>query len=258
MQMFNFFKRKKHVIPYIETHLVDHCNLKCDKCGHYCHLINEEIFTDLKQFTKDMKELSKKVKIRRIRLLGGEPLLHPQINDFCKVTRKFFPSADIRVVTNGTLLQTMKEDFWITLKNQKIKIDISKYPIWGDKFDDLLNLINKKGIQIGNIIISNYFYDKLNEDGSEDKNESFATCASNDAINLWKQKLYTCQACYRYYYNKINNKNIPLPKGIDIYKASGSEIVAAFKEPDDACRYCNRISNKYKWQRYNEKGSSDN
>ena len=65
-------------IPYLETHLCDHCNLNCKSCSHFCPLVTEPTFTDLEQYTKDIRVLSKKLAIRTIRLMGGEPLLHPQ------------------------------------------------------------------------------------------------------------------------------------------------------------------------------------
>lgn len=252
--MFDCNKRKKYILPYIETHLVDHCNLKCDKCGYFCHLIDEEFYTDVEQFNKDLNVLSKKVDFYRIRLLGGEPLLHSSVNDFMIITRTYFPFSDIRIVTNGILLPTMNKTFWDTVRRYRIKIDLSKYPILGNKFSELLDLIDDEKAMLGNIQLSKRFYDKLNEQGNADAEKSYFSCASRKALNLWNQKIYTCQACYRYYYNRKFNKNIPLPKGVDIYETSAKDIFKIFNldKPDNACKYCYEISKEFPWHLYKD------
>lgn len=55
---FNF--GNKIYLPYVETHLVDHCNLNCRGCTHFCP-VSPEIFIDVEDFKKNMFELSKNV-----------------------------------------------------------------------------------------------------------------------------------------------------------------------------------------------------
>jgi len=52
----------------------------------------EEEFADIKVFEKDFARLSKllNAKVDRIGLMGGEPLLHPQINDFYILLENIF------------------------------------------------------------------------------------------------------------------------------------------------------------------------
>ena len=91
-------------LHYLETHLVDHCNLKCKGCGHFSSL-SEKRYTDVDIFKRDLMRLSGLFdNISRIRLMGGEPLLHPDVLGFVKSSRLAFPNADIWVVTNGLLL----------------------------------------------------------------------------------------------------------------------------------------------------------
>ena len=42
------------MIDYIETHLVDHCNLKCKGCSHFSG-IAPPFFKDFDEFYKEMK-----------------------------------------------------------------------------------------------------------------------------------------------------------------------------------------------------------
>jgi molybdenum cofactor biosynthesis enzyme MoaA len=63
----------------------------------------------------------------QIRLLGGEPLLHPDIMAFCAATRYAFPRASIEIVTNGILLPTMPQKFFDGLKKYDVGIYLSDY-----------------------------------------------------------------------------------------------------------------------------------
>jgi molybdenum cofactor biosynthesis enzyme MoaA len=58
-----------------------------------------------------MVVLSKKVGISYLRLLGGEPLLHPDITKFIKYAKRYFPETLIGIGTNGILLPKMKNKF---------------------------------------------------------------------------------------------------------------------------------------------------
>lgn len=228
----------KPTLPYLEVHLCDHCNLNCKGCGHQCPDVDGEVFTDVEQFTNDINELSKKIFIKKIRLMGGEPLLHPQVNRFMFETRKAFPRADIRLVTNGILLPTMEESFWKTCRDNNIIIDMSKYPIVGNKFAEYLDLLDDNDVKLGIIHLSKKFFTKRNDKGDSNIKEAFNACSSKYCVNLWKSKLYTCPACFRYYSNKRHKENRELPVGLDIYKVTGEEIKNKMNKPISACRYC--------------------
>jgi ABC-2 type transport system ATP-binding protein len=72
-----------------EVHLVEHCNLNCKGCYHFSPLAKEE-FLFLTEWEKDCKQLSTlfKDRIGHISLMGGEPLLHPDICEFMRITRE--------------------------------------------------------------------------------------------------------------------------------------------------------------------------
>ena len=87
------------VLRYVETHLTDDCNLNCRGCGH-CAPIAETWFADGSSFRRDMDRLARLFSnIAVIRLMGGEPLLHPDAAWFFRVTRQAFPRAEIALVT---------------------------------------------------------------------------------------------------------------------------------------------------------------
>ena len=91
-------------LAYLELHLTDHCNLNCRGCSHYCPLAPRQ-YADLSRYQSDMHRIRQLFRnIHTIRLMGGEPLLHPDPASFVIATRAVFPQARIRFVTNGILL----------------------------------------------------------------------------------------------------------------------------------------------------------
>ena len=60
----------------------------------------------------DLSILSKYCRPEFISLLGGEPLLHPDLIEIINVVRRSGISDTIRVVTNGRLLHKMPDQFW--------------------------------------------------------------------------------------------------------------------------------------------------
>ena len=249
---FNLFKKnKEYVLPRLEIHLTDHCNLNCNHCGHYAHLVDKEVFTDINQFTKDINELSSKIKYLQIKLLGGEPLLHPDIVKFIEETRKAYPKSSIFILTNGILLPRMNDDFWNAVLKNRIMIELSKYPILsGDTFSSLLDLIDDKRAILGQIYLKKRFYSNLNVEGTSDKVKSFKSCNSFFVNQLWQSKLYSCMACYRKYYNDKYKTNIALPNCADIYNLSAEEIYKTMRKPSEGCRYCFETSKEYEWSQY--------
>ena len=231
-------------IPYLETHLCDHCNLNCRSCAVLSPLVTEPTFTDLEQYTQDIWTLSKKLAVRKIRLMGGEPLLHSQINDFIRITREAYPHSEIVVVTNGLLLPKMPETFWATLRKYRIRIHWSKYPPLKDRFDEIYTCLKKHYTLLEypdslNIRVENFYgFSFFSQNGTEDPNQAFKGCMSKGCVNLYRGKLYTCPACYVFRANEYFHANHEVPEGWDIYKYSGKELQSFLNKPIPFCRYC--------------------
>jgi ABC-2 type transport system ATP-binding protein len=85
-------------------------------------------------------------KFKNIYLLGGEPLLHPQVNELMIIAHKYFPNKDIVLLSNGILLPKMNEDFYNNLIKNRIFLSVTQYPI---NFDySILKELKKKGVEI--------------------------------------------------------------------------------------------------------------
>ena len=227
------------ILPRLEIHVCDQCNLNCRGCSHYCNLVQEDRFVDINNFEKDIKEVAKKLNFSEIKLLGGEPLLHPNLIEFFRLTREAFPKIKIILTTNLILLDTMKEDFWEAMKKYNIVFQLTKYPPMNEKFVHYLDLIASYNIPIDNIHVANEFWLFKNPNGNSKPQEVYKQCCEAYCRQLRDGRLYICpDACYMDYYNKYFDKNIPVDKGIDIYKHTSSEIYNYLTTHKETCRYC--------------------
>jgi hypothetical protein len=115
--------RQKLSVSAAEYNLAEHCNLSCYQCDHASPLVAKK-FASLAEFERDMRALSQAVHLSELRLVGGEPLLHPQLIEFMKATREIGIADEIKVYTNGVLLHTMPDEFWA----QTDTLWVSTYP----------------------------------------------------------------------------------------------------------------------------------
>ena len=105
------FKNGKIRTKSIEYSVSYHCNLKCSGCSHLSPFASRK-FPSLDSFSKDINRLSQVMHADVIRLLGGEPLLNPDINRFIKIAKLSGIADHIMVTTNGCLLHKMDHPFW--------------------------------------------------------------------------------------------------------------------------------------------------
>jgi len=239
---------KKRNLLRFQINIVDHCNLNCKGCTAFSP-VAEEKFMDVNVFERDCKRLSELTggKIELIDLLGGEPLLHPEIIKIMEIAWKYFHSGDISIVTNGILLNKMSLDFWQGCHEYNINIIISGYPIKLD-IDGLRNTAEKNNVRLvirgstNDIKIWNRVPFDVN--GKQNVVKNFRICyGANFCINLEDGKLATCPIPFVIkHFNKFFNQNIPVKENdcIDIFKVKTiDEIFEFLRTPALICAYCN-------------------
>ena len=90
------------------------CNLKCRHCYLSCTPNNKtRNFLALDKI-KNALEDSKKFGIKEIYLNGGEPFLHPDLNNIIRMTLKH---TNVTIMTNGTLINDKKARFLRQIEN---------------------------------------------------------------------------------------------------------------------------------------------
>jgi len=113
---------KKCFLPAFEIDIVHHCNLRCRACGHFSPYAKRH-FVSPKSIQKDLSILKKYFHIGELRLMGGEPLLHPSLLDVVKVAKSGIADKVV-LVTNGLLLHSIGDDLWKAID----ELVVSVYP----------------------------------------------------------------------------------------------------------------------------------
>lgn len=246
---------------HFEFHIVEHCNLKCAGCTHFSPLAKEE-FLDPAEFEKDIKRLSNLTRgnTRFINLLGGEPLLHPQICKLLEMTRNAFPNTLIRVVTNGLKLSDMPQEFWDCCKKESIVIGITQYPIDVD-YQKVIQEMQTKGIKYESFSGDGYPRDEmwrlaLDETAVNRPIENFINCPrANACIFVSHGKVFNCATMANIdHYNSCFGTKFELCDDdyVDIYSIDNiQEVFERLCNPKPFCRFCNIEKRKYgvKWEK---------
>jgi len=235
------FFHLKPILPYVELHLTDHCNLNCKGCSHFSP-IADEWFADADEHARDMRQLSRLfADIELISLLGGEPLLHPNITAFLSSTRECFPKSTIRMVTNGILLPKMPQEFWESCKRNSIRIDLAVYPPFKQKEEFWIKLAKSKGVKIYASKRSS-FYAEINGKGDSDVENGFKQCRTRFYCPMLRQgKLYTCALpALVHYFNRRYSTEIPSEGYVDIYaqNLTGWDVKEVLDKGSSTCCYC--------------------
>ena len=138
----------KPTLEKLDVHVIDSCNLYCHGCNHLTNYNYGGPFTvdDLVSWITPWKD---RVYIKRISLLGGEPLLNPHLKEICIAYRKFFPSKETKltVITNGILVQKCP---WLEelIKEQNVHVMVSLHVTAGKTKNERLISQAKEGLAL--------------------------------------------------------------------------------------------------------------
>ncbi|SHH47415.1 GTP 3',8-cyclase MoaA [Thermosipho atlanticus] len=160
--MIDKFKRN---INYVRLSVTDKCNFRCNYCmdENAEFLPNDELL-NLRQLETLIKVL-KEMKIKHIRITGGEPTLRPDIVEIAKMLKKYF--GNFSMTTNGSLLSFLLKDL---KENGLTNINISLDSLNRETFrkitkrDDLKNVLEglEKAVSLGMNVKINTVVQKIN------------------------------------------------------------------------------------------------
>lgn len=117
----------------LEAHVVDHCNLTCAECCSLSPLLPPRT-TSPAALAEDLALARKVLAPRVFKLVGGEPLLHPEIVELAAVAQRSQIAPQVSLTTNGLLLPRMPDALWDELD----ALTISRYPAPAPALDPCL------------------------------------------------------------------------------------------------------------------------
>ena len=232
----------------ITLHILEHCNLNCKGCNTFSP-IADKAFVPHETIHNDLIRLSviTNGRLQFINVVGGEPLLHPELNEILASARASFPVSEIMVITNGLLLLQQGNDFWSTCKINSIKLRVTKYPIDLD-YSQLYEAAKIKHVDLSYFcttgeVTKTLYKSPMDPLGLQDPVRSFWGCHySNKCEVLLDGRIYPCSfiPCSQHLNKKFGTK-MEIEEGdyFDIYKNGNiSELLEFLCKPKPFCRYC--------------------
>ena len=248
-------------LTFFVMSIVDHCNLRCKGCDHFAAIARRR-FVSLDDITRDLARMSELFRddVEEMRVLGGEPLLHPQLEEILAEVRKGFPQTKISLTTNGILLPRQDERFWTVCRENRICIVNTKYPI------DLDHAAIEQLARVHEVAFEYYghtgemtktsFKIPLDLAGGQDPRESFMRCFhANHAVLVMEGKIFTCTvAPNAHIFSERFGTDLALTERdyLDIHKAESKQDILEFlATPKPFCRYCDVEARSYghPWER---------
>lgn len=228
--------------------LVDHCNLNCQSCNRFCPIADKYVLP-VDAFKKDMERIAYLTDsdIEHLDLIGGEPMLNPDLIEIMYAARDIFPQAPIVLNTNGTLIPGQPDTFFRALRDTGVRPIITKYPINVD-YDEIDKRLEKEGIDYSYTssstdTVKTTYHLPLVENSDMDPMQNYLKCwHANECVALCDGRIYTCPiAPYAHYFNKYFQKNLYVGEenSISIYDVENiQEILEFLKKPIPFCRHC--------------------
>lgn len=240
------FSNKKPSLAYFEVPITDNCNLNCKGCLFASNLtekskIQHVDFTEIERDAKRMSELF--FDVPWIRILGGEPLMHPDIIKILKCYRRYFPDSELDLCTNGLLIPKMPEEFWKTVKTERISIHISGYKPVYSQLDKIDSILKKQNIPY-TILKREKFLKYYTKNADNNMQKSFDQCIASGCYEVYRGKMSTCSAAIAFEkFNTIFGTEYHITENEDWFNIHDQTIDAwnikeKLESPSYICQYC--------------------
>jgi organic radical activating enzyme len=236
-----------NTIPYIfhlEFEVTHHCNLNCRGCTHFTPLSKKK-FGNLEQFIKDLERIHKMVDhLGQILLLGGEPLLNPDLNRFIEESHRIYPDAEIKVISNGMLLGSISDSLIDTMKRTNTILSVSLYPPIMNYVKEKLNKVALKGIHIEEFHDCNVFASMILPECKSNASKAYAMCIQSGCHIFEDGRLSSCALAHKtpVFEEYFNLEHVYPDCSIDLYAddLTPQKLQAYLMNPIEMCRFCGK------------------
>lgn len=246
-----FFDRRE--LSYLEYQVADNCNMNCSSCSHYSNLIKGNVLSDYERTRNGFLKLKKYVdNICLIRVLGGEPLLNPDLDKYIAMNREIFPYSRIEIVTNGILVRSMPDHLIRSIKDNCIVMNISFYPAMKEKMAEVTAHLDGLNIPYFVSPMINEFCKVTDPSGSQNSAESFKKCTWRYCTMLRDDRLGLCAFSFLTKYFNEYYKEFHLPESgsfsLNDPDLTSEKIMRRLNTPIEFCSYCKQPGDPCEWK----------
>lgn len=198
--------------------VISTCQVDCEECDRFSNF-NLAWHHDVDEYEKSCAIWSERLNPKQLTIIGGEPLIHPDIYDIVRISRKYFKESLIEIYTNGFLLDKKNKIYDVLCKVGNSEIAISHH----FKDQKVRKHLNK--------LISKHIFSKSNSWIRTDK----TSLSSDDGVTLriwdntkkhWSKKRRVIDGIYKPFndenptqsYTQCNEKHVPILYNNILYK----------------------------------------
>lgn len=245
----------------MEIHAAEHCNLNCKNCSMFCGLVETCDFPCYQEFEEGIKQLKNFFPhIKKFRIIGGEPLLNPELDKYICLIRNVYPYTDIRLISNGILVTKMSDQLIQTIIDNDVTFIVTQYISLKHSIDEINRFLSKTGIRyiVTEAVLE--FQKIYNALGDSDIDENFYRCHwKGSCATMYGTKIATCYVPFViHYFSDKFNLAIEETGKIDLMEEglTAQEIIKRMHTPFDMCRYCAPKGNWTEWERLPDKNNT--
>ena len=113
-------------MPKLDIDIVYGCNLRCNHCNRFSPY--RKGFAPTREVIQWIEAWSQKVRPNELNILGGEPLLHPDLPEILRTVQRLWGDIPLRQIwTNGLLIPQLSQDVLDALRETNTRVTISDH-----------------------------------------------------------------------------------------------------------------------------------
>lgn len=244
------FSEEKLILPTLEVFITECCTLRCRDCSHLIKFYKQPKHYNMETIIQYLDNVLRVVDyLEEVVILGGEPLLHPEISKllyYCGNSEKI---GDITVISNGTI--SPNDAAIAAMEETKTRLRLSDYRELSPKIKEVQQLCEAHNIEcfvlhetwtdMGEIFKHNYDLDELKS--------IFLDCPFAFDLLLLNGKL--CRCAHVAHLNNLQKIESSQHDCVDFTDISDGDIKSKkdelwrYMNIDylEGCQYCNGIKN---------------
>lgn len=235
--------QNREELETMEIHAADHCNLNCRNCSMFCGLVKQAVFPDYARTEAGIRKLKEYFfHIKKFRIIGGEPLLNPELDRYISLIREVYPHTDIRLISNGLLVRKMPDLLLQILRKNDVTFIITQYPALAQRMDDIHYFLQDHGVR-HEITDPVWEFQKIYDaSGKQDAETNFKTCHwKKTCATMYGSSISGCFVPFVIpYLSDAFHLNLPVSGRIDLEEPglTARKIRERMDRPHTLCSYC--------------------
>jgi cyclic pyranopterin phosphate synthase len=228
----------------LEYHIADHCNLRCDHCCSFSPIL-KKWFADPAEFERDLRAVSRVVAPEFVKIVGGEPLLHPQLERLLIIAKSLAVAPRIQLTTNAFLIDRLTPRGWDCLD----MIAVSLYPepaLPKERIHFIARQVAARKIEVSWKVQDKFTcLDRTGLADYEEAKRVFQDCWIRHRCNSIKQGRFYCCTRPQYVQKFAKDAQLFREDGIPVDDPNVEALAARIKdhlertEPLNSCFLCN-------------------